>query len=293
MDPIVTVLLTTAAGALIGTVIGVLLMRRQLRPIISETELAELKSSLHRSETSLAAATTNAEDLGKQLAQRDTRIQQTSDELKQKQQQLDLVLTEAQAETVRRNMAEQRIQELSTQTAALTEQYTRVNAQATEQEKQLAEKAARVALLQGELDAGKRHAEELKEEVGRVTKEAVEVRSSMEQEARYRNSLEAQLRTEQAQIGQLNSKVADLQTEHAQLEIRLQEERLSAAKGMELLMMAQEKLSGVFKSPGLDPQTANGGNGSSAPFHVNAERPADAGASQTEAMTRLPDSTSC
>src|SRR5262245_425467 len=262
-------------------------MHRQLRPIVTETELAELKGSLQRSETSLVAATTNAEDLGKQLAQRDKRIQQTNDDLKQKQQQLDLVLAEAQAETVRRTAAEQRIQELNTQAGALTEQYTRLDAKASEQEKQLAERANRIASLQGELDAGKRYAEELKEQVARVTTEAVELRSTMEQEGRYRSSLEVQLRTEQEQIGQLNDKVAALQNERAQLEIRLQEERRSAARGMELLMMAQEKLAGVFKPIGLDVQTARVGNGSGAPSQVDAEMHERAGAAQSEVITKL------
>jgi chromosome segregation ATPase len=289
MDPIVTVLITTAAGALIGTVVGVLLMRRQLRPIISETALADLKTSLQRSEASLAATTTNAEDLGKQLAQRDERIQQASDDLKQKQQQLDLLLAEAQAETVRRTTAEQRNQELSTQTGVLTEQYTSLSAKACEQEKQLAERATRLASLQGELDTNKQFAEGLKEEVARVTKEAVDLRSSMEQEGRYRTSLEAQLRTEQEQIGQLNNKVEELQTERAQLEIRLQEERQSAAKGMELLMMAQEKLAGVFKCVGLDPQTASGGNGSNTSSHVDVELHARAAAPESGAIPRLPE----
>ena len=292
MDPIVTVLITTAAGTLVGIIVGVLLMHRQLRPIVTETELAELKGSLQRSETSLVAATTNAEDLGKQLAQRDKRIQQTSDDLKQKQQQLDLVLAEAHAETVRRTAAEQRIEELNTQAGGLTEQFTRLDAKASEQEKQLAEKANRIASLKGELDAGTRYTEELKEQVARVTTEAVELRSSMEQDGRYRSSLEVQLRTEQEQIGQLNDKVAALQDERAQLEIRLQEERRSAARGMELLMMAQEKLAGVFKPIGLDVQTAGAGNGSGAASQVDAEIHEKAGAAQSEVLTKLSDPTS-
>ena len=77
-----------------------------------------------------------------------------------------------------------------------------------------------------------------------------ELRSSKEQDARYRSSLEAQLRADQEQIGQLNAKIAELQSERAQFETRLQEERQSAAKGIELLVMAQEKLAGVFKPAG-------------------------------------------
>jgi chromosome segregation ATPase len=284
MDPIVTVLLTTAAGALVGTLVGVLLMRRQLRPPVTETELAELKANVQRSETSLAAATSHAEDLGKQLAQQDKTIKQAREDLKQKQQQLDLLLSEAQAETVKRSAAEQRVQELVAQTGVLTEQHTKLDTKASEQEKQLAEKATQIAALQGELDAGKRHAEELKDQNARVTAEAAELRSTREQEGRYRSSLEGQLKTEKEQIGHLTTKMAELQNERAQLEIRLQEERRSAAKGMEdLLMMAQEKLAGLFKPASLDGQSANGDKASVPPSEVTGEIHAKAAAAQPKA----------
>jgi chromosome segregation ATPase len=265
MDPIVTMLLTTAAGALVGTIVGVLVMRRQIRPLISEAELVELKSSLNRSQTSLADATSNAESLSKQIVQRDAAIQQGRDELKQKQQQLDLALASGQEETVRRSAAEGRIQELSSQTVLLTEQCAKFDTAAREQIKQLAEKATQVASLQGELESGKRHTQELSEELVRVRAELLEMRSTAEQESRYRSSLEVQLRADQEQIGQANGRLAELQAERAQLEIRLQEERQFAAKGMELLMMAQEKFSGVFKAVAADSQNGNGNNGTATP----------------------------
>jgi chromosome segregation ATPase len=271
MDPIVTVLVTTAAGALIGTSVGVLIMRRQVRPLITEAELGELKSSLQQSESSLSAATTVAEGLGKQVAQRDNTIQQASEDLKQKQRQLDLLLAEAQAETVRRSAAEQEIQELSTQTRVLTEQCMRLDARAGQQEKELTQKATQIASLQGELHSGKRYAEEMKEQLARVAAESMELLRSKEQEDRYRSSLEAQLRAEQEQIGQLYAKIEELRSERAQLEIQLQEERASTAKGMELLVMAQEKLAGVFKPVGPDAQGAGRGSGTIAPPEVDAE----------------------
>jgi chromosome segregation ATPase len=273
MDPIVTVLLTTAAGALVGTIVGVLLMRRQIRPLISETELVELKTSLNRSEASLADATATAESLGKQIAQRDAAIQQAREELKQKQQQLDLALTSGQEETVRRSAAEGRIQELSSQTVLLTEQCAKLDTAAREQIKQLAEKATQVAALQGELDSGKRHTQELSEQLARMTAELSGMRSAAEQDSRYRSSLEVQLKADQEQIGQANARLAELQGERAQLEIRLQEERQFAAKGMELLMMAQEKFSGVFKAVAVDSQngTANNGTGTPPEAQVQTE----------------------
>jgi chromosome segregation ATPase len=271
MDPIVTVLLTTAAGALIGTIVGVLLMRRQLRPIITDEELAELKSGLKKSESSLAAATTNAEDLKKQIAQRDTTIQQAREELKQKQQQLDRVLAEAQEETNRRSAAERKVQELSTQTSLLTEQCTTLESGGRELNKQLAEKATQIVSLQNEVDSGKRHAQELSEQVTRVTAELTEAKSSKEQDNRYRNSLEAQLRAEQEQIQQLNAKIAELLSERAQFEVRLEAERQSAAKGMELLLMAQEKFSGVFKAAAVESQNGNGNKKTETSSEADAE----------------------
>ena len=123
------------------------------------------------------------DDLGKRLAQRDEAIEQLSEDLRQKHRQHEIALSEAQAETSRRSAAaEQRIQELVTQKRVLIEQQTKLDVQASEQERQLAERAARITSLQGELDAGKRQAEELKEQYARVTTEAAELRSSGEQE---------------------------------------------------------------------------------------------------------------
>jgi chromosome segregation ATPase len=292
MDPIVTVLLTSAAGAAIGTIVGVLLMRRQVRPIVTETELAELKSSLQQSQTSLATANTNAEDLGKQLAQRDKAIKQAGDDFQQKQQQLDRVLTEAQAESAKRSAAEQSIQELRTQAVALTEQHIKLEAKAGEQEKQLAERATQIAALHAELDAGKRGAQELTEKIAHVTAEAAELRSSIEQDSRYRSSLEARLRAEQEQIEQLNGQISALRDERTQLETRLHEERQSASRGMELLMMAQEKLAGLFKSVAPDPQTANGSNGSVPAPAVVSEMPVKVEPAKSEAPTTLPNTLS-
>jgi chromosome segregation ATPase len=236
--------------------------------------LAELKRSLQRSETFLAVTATNADDLGKQLDQRNKTIEQANEDLKQKQQ-LDFVLAEAQAETFRRSAAEQSIQELNTQAGGLTEHYTGLDAMASEQKKQLAKSATQIASLQGELDASKLYAVELNEQLARVTAEATDLRSSSEQEGRYRSSLEAELRIEQEQIGHLSNKMAELQREDAQLEIRLEEERRSAAKGVELLMMAQEKMAGVFQRVGSDAQTANGGDGSMAPPEVDGDMPCE------------------
>ncbi|HXA51203.1 MAG TPA: hypothetical protein VNV86_12890, partial [Candidatus Acidoferrum sp.] len=74
--------------------------------------------------------------------------------------------------------------------------------------------------------------------------------------------LEAQLNADQERIKQMTSQIADLQAERLQLEIKVREERGSAAKGMELLLMAQEKLSSVFKA--LNAESQNGHHAASA-----------------------------
>src|SRR5689334_4558732 len=121
MELIFTVL-TAAFGALSGTCAGVIMMRRNLRPPISNGELAELKERADKSAADLAASTVNLEQARKQLQQRDSVVQQTSEELQKKQQLLDLALADAQKEAAARGAAEQQMQELFIQAATLTEQ---------------------------------------------------------------------------------------------------------------------------------------------------------------------------
>jgi len=273
MNPILTIPLTTAAGAIIGTIVGVLLMRRQLRPPVTEAQHTELKSKLHRSELSLTAANTNIENLEKQIALRDQTILQSVDESKQQQQQLDIALKAAQAEAVRSAAVELRMKELGSQADILTEQCAKLSANGREQLKQLAEKTAQVEALHSELDSGKRSARELGEQVMHLTAELDELRSFKEQEARYRSSLEAQLIAHQEQTGQLSARVAELENERVRLEVQLEGERQSAAKGMELLLMAQQKFAGVFKPGAPDGQNGNGAgkNGKSPEPEVEVE----------------------
>jgi uncharacterized protein involved in exopolysaccharide biosynthesis len=73
-----------------------------------------------------------------------------------------------------------------------------------------------------------------------------------------RSTLEAQLRYDQETIQRLSAQVAQLQAEVADFEARFRDERQSAVKGMELLGMAQNQLSGLFRVLYQDGQNGNG-----------------------------------
>jgi chromosome segregation ATPase len=261
MDPVFSVLVTTAAGALVGTSVGVLLMRRHLRPLITEADLTALKNNLQSSQAAAAAAAASAEALQKQVHERYKTIQEAHEDLKQKQQQLDLTLAQAEELRVKHSMAEQTVQGLGTQIDLLTEECAKLDVRARELANQLAQKTTELVCVQGELDAAVRKNEELTKQIARVTAESAELQSSREQESRHRASLESRLELEQGQIRQLAAQVAQLRDDRAQSEIRLQQERQSAAKGMELLLLAQEKLSAVFKPGGVESRSGSSGNG--------------------------------
>ena len=246
LDPIVIVL-ATAAGALVGTSVGILLLRRKLRPPITEAQFAEMKGKLQTGECFLAAASANLEDLRKQLALQEKALLQNAEDLKKRQAQLDIESAEVLKEKARRAAAEQSVQEVNAKAVLLTEQCTKLEALFTKENSLAAETATRLVSVEAELEAGKRRIEELTEQAVRLTSESVELKRASEQETRFRTALEAQLNSDQERISQLTSEIAELQNERLQLEVKLNEERGSAAKGMELLLMAQEKLSSVFK----------------------------------------------
>jgi chromosome segregation ATPase len=267
LDPIVVVL-ATAAGALIGTTVGILLLRRKLRPPITDAEHAELKGKLQAGESSLAAASANLEDLRKQIAVQERALLQSGEDLKKKQDQLEAESVETQKERARRAAAEQSVQELSAQSVVLAEQCNKLEARAKEETELVAARANELVSAVAEMEAGKLKIQALTEQASRLTAEAAELKRFGEQEARFRAALEAQLNADQERIKQMTSQIADLQAERLQLEIKVREERGSAAKGMELLLMAQEKLSSVFKA-----LNAEGQNGHHSPAPPEASAP--------------------
>ncbi|HLK46889.1 MAG TPA: hypothetical protein VKT49_02075 [Bryobacteraceae bacterium] len=241
-----TVFFCTTIGALVGTIVGILLMNRKVRLPITGADLAALRSKLEAAESSLAAAQTAGDDLRKQLAEREQSLQQQTEELKRKQEQLDKLAVESEKEKLHRSVNEQLSQELSAQNATLAKERGDLESQVEEERRGAADKAARIASLETQLEFKSRQIEELSGRVDGLTAETAALRSFREQESRRRVSLEAQLAAEQEQARQLSAKIAELESERSRFDRLLQEERESAARGMELLMMAQENFSRVL-----------------------------------------------
>jgi chromosome segregation ATPase len=289
MDPLLIVLCTTT-GAVVGTSVGILLLHRKLRPPITETELAGLRISLETNEASLAEANANVKDLRKQIAVHEQTIQQDREAFIEKQKQLDLMSADVQREAAHRSAAERSAEQLTGQVATLTEERGKLESRLKEESKVLDEKKIQVASLEPQLEAEKKQVHELTGQVGRLTAESVALKSSVEQENQRRVFLEAQLAADQERLKMLTSQLAEMQTERQRFETRLQEERQSARKGMELLLMAQEKLSHMFNPAGENSQNGNGnGNG---PHEVvatlNGPKPVETATAVSEAMSEVP-----
>jgi chromosome segregation ATPase len=277
LDPTIIVI-TTAAGALFGTAVGILLFRRKMRPPITDGELAQLKARLQAGESSFATASANLEDLRKQISLQEKTLLQNGEDLKKRQQQLETESAETQKEKARAAVLEQNAQELNARLALLTEQCSKLDAQVKEAQSLVADKAAQLASAGAELEAGRQKVQELTGQIAQLTSESVELRRVGEQEARLRALLETQLNAEHERIGQMMLQIAELQRERSQLEIKVQEEGRTAAKGMELLLMAQEKLASAFKALGADSQNGN-----------RSQTTGDAAAVSLEAKTEPPE----
>jgi len=289
LDPIIT-LLTTALGAVAGTAVGLLILYRRLRPPITDGELAELKARLRVGESSLAAATSNLEDLRKQLAFQERTILQNGADLQKRQEQLDLQSAETQKERTLRSAAEKSLEELNAKMSLLRKECTTLEGQVLEESNLAGERGARLASIEPELEAARNKVKELSEQAAaltaetagckriseqeaqsrkaadtelaaartriavltedaaRLTREATESQSAAARETRLRTALETELNADRERLLQLTAEIAELHSERQQLEIKLQEERGSAAKGVELLKGAQEKLASVFKA---------------------------------------------
>jgi len=254
MELFVTIL-CSLSGALVGTVVGILLMFRRIRQPTAEAELATLKGKLKSTEASLAGKTADLENLRKQLVERDLSIQWNEEALRENQLHLNAAVAERAA-------IEQKIRELTIQAEAVTEQRAQLEARVKEEKDRSAEILNQhVTSYEAQLDVERRQVHELTEQVTRLTAEAAELRDCWEQEKLHRSSLETKLGAEAEHMQELTAQIQELQSERSQFDLRLQEERQSATKGMELLLMAQENLARVFKSRGVDAQNGTNGHG--------------------------------
>ena len=148
------------------------------------------------------------------------------------------------------------------QSQELAEQIARLAAELTESRLSSGEQAAAIA---NELGLEKRQSAELAEQVRVLTIDLGQSRQSGAQALEYRASLEAELGVGREQITllneqvvQLNDRVAELSRERLDFEVRLREERESAAKGLELLTLLQSTLSGAFHKVHEEAPNGNG-----------------------------------
>jgi len=141
------------SGALIGTTIGLLMMFRRFR-LPSQAELDTLRGNLKTVESSLAAATAVAENLRKQIAERDRTIHERSEELNEQQRQLGFAKAEAEKAAAQRSAVEQKAHELAAEVAEMAERRAELEARLEEEKIHVVEQAGqRVASYEARLDA--------------------------------------------------------------------------------------------------------------------------------------------
>jgi len=209
---LIVLLLSSISGALIGTSVGIYLLYRKLRPITG-AELDLTRGKLRSTEYSLSTATANLDNLRKQLEER-----------------------------------EQAAQESSQQLSAAEEKARELEARVRDETKAAAESASRqIASYEDQIDADERQIQELNGQVARLNAELALIKDHFEQESHSRAALDTQLSAEFDHSRGLASRIAELEAERSHFDLTLQEERQSAAKGIELLLMAQENLTRVFK----------------------------------------------
>jgi chromosome segregation ATPase len=103
-----------------------------------------------------------------------------------------------------------------------------------------------------------------RERVAELSAELARLREAGEQSAQDRTVLEGQLLAERDRAGALAVEVEAIRTAHASLVSTLQQERESAAEGMQLLLQAQNKLSGASPAPPAAVATNGYANGTAA-----------------------------
>ena len=241
-----TVFLCTTIGALVGTIVGILLMNRKVRLPITGADLAALRTKVEAAETALATANAAAADLRKQLAERDGTIQRQTDDLKKKKELLERASAESEKHKLQRSIDDQLSQEVSTQNATLMKERIDLESRLDEELRLGAERATHISSLETELEGKTKQVADLSGRLEGLTAELAGLRSFRDQESRRRMALEAQLSTEQDRLRHLTAQVAELESERSRFDRKLHEERESAARGMELLMKAQENFSRVL-----------------------------------------------
>ena len=189
---LIVILLAAMSGALIGSSTGIFLMYRKLRPL-NAADLAALRSKVRTTEFDLNAAIANGAKLKKEVAEQASKV---SDEVVEKQRQLEAALAAKDLEAAHRNAAEQRIAELIAEADAGKARHAEIEAKAKELEakaKELEGKTAegpspasedqqrQLAAFQAQVETGGRQIQELTEQATRLAAEAAELKQHSEE----------------------------------------------------------------------------------------------------------------
>src|ERR1039458_2013726 len=196
---LIVILLAAMSGALIGSSTGIFLMYRKLRPL-NAADLNALRSKVRTTEFDLNAAIANGAKLKKEVAEQASKV---SDEVVEKQRQLEAALAAKDLEAAHRNAAEQRIAELIAEADAGKARHAEIEAKAKELEakaKELEGKTAegpspasedqqrQLAAFQAQVETGGRQIQELTEQATRLAAEAAELKQHSEEAEKARTA---------------------------------------------------------------------------------------------------------
>jgi len=237
-------------------------------------QIDQMKADVEAATARRAEAEQKVVDGQQKVAEADERIKELSmdaDSLREQRKELESKLrdmdTLKEADSAFSEKATKLIADYEAQIEANKRQIQDLSAQVvrltTEYEGQFETDKMRIETLSEQvtrLSAESLQTQALNEQIARLTAESSELATHNEEETRERQSLEAALNAELERTRQLTARLAELENEKSQFDRLLDEERQSAAKGMELLLMAQQNLSRVFKQGNGD-AAPNGKNG--------------------------------
>src|ERR1017187_6004072 len=228
---LIVILLAAMSGALIGSSTGIFLMYRKLRPL-NAADLNALRSKVRTTEFDLNAAIANGAKLKKEVAEQASKV---SDEVVEKQRQLEAALAAKDLEAAHRNAAEQRIAELIAEADAGKARHAEVEAKAKELEAKAAEMEGKtaggpspaseeqqrqLAVSQAQVETGGRQIRELTEQVTRLAAEASELKQRSDEAEKARVALEAEWKQRSDEAGKARTALeVDLTGERERLHI--------------------------------------------------------------------------
>src|ERR1017187_1468089 len=212
----------------------------------AEQRIAELIAEADARKARQAEVEAKAKDLEAKAADLEAKGAESPSPASEEQQR-QLAAFRSQVETGGRQIQE------------LTEQVTRLAAEAAELKQRSDEAEKERTVLEADLKQRSDEAEKV-----RTVLEA-DLKQRSDEAEKLRTTLEADLTSERQRLHVLTEQVSELQSERSAQDVRMQEERESAAKGMELLVMAQQNLSRAIQAAATEAPAANGSNGHSEP----------------------------